>query len=269
MIRGRDVMLDRDVAALHLVDVRTLVQAVKRNRRRFPRDFVFELTPREFRIVWTRSRTKRTHGGRRTPPLVFTEAGVAMASAVLRGGHPERMLASLLRQAVHKSGEPFALIERAAQIPLQMALGAGDGRVDRFLQGAANAGDERRRGRGGDPPTWLARALSRLSGLGAEAGAQPAEDPEDDLWRKVRRLLADARPAREDPLELQRRIRQALANPGGRNRQVGLPVRLPDTLVRLPLDPPDLDSSNRLGNRLRICPRKRPVAGPVPGKDGA
>ena len=47
LIRGRKVMLDRDLAALYQVETRTLVQAVKRNRDRFPRDFMFQLSKRE------------------------------------------------------------------------------------------------------------------------------------------------------------------------------------------------------------------------------
>ena len=78
-------MLDADLAELYDVDTRSLVQGVKRNRARFPEDFMFQLSADEYTLL--RSQTvisKAGRGGRRTPPYAFTEHGVAMLSAVLR-----------------------------------------------------------------------------------------------------------------------------------------------------------------------------------------
>ena len=90
LLRGHKVMLDADLAVLYGVDTRELVQAVKRNSRRFPTDFMFQLTADEFARL--RSQTvisKPGRGGRRTPPYAFTEQGVAMLSSVL---HSERAI---------------------------------------------------------------------------------------------------------------------------------------------------------------------------------
>ena len=84
-IRGMQLMLDRDLAALYQVETRKLKQAVKRNRERFPPDFMFELTAEELKN-W-RSQFVTSNGdkmGLRHPPMAFTEQGVAMLSSVLR-----------------------------------------------------------------------------------------------------------------------------------------------------------------------------------------
>jgi ORF6N domain-containing protein len=84
LIRGKKVMLDRDLAALYGVETRVLNQAVRRNERRFPDDFMFQLTAEELndwksQIVIS----NKEKLGLRKPPLAFTEQGVAMLSSVL------------------------------------------------------------------------------------------------------------------------------------------------------------------------------------------
>ena len=84
MIRGLKVMLDRDLAALYGVETRALKQAVRRNADRFPDDFMFVLTGKEF-INW-RSQFVTSNSdkmGLRHAPMAFTEQGVAMLSTVL------------------------------------------------------------------------------------------------------------------------------------------------------------------------------------------
>ena len=84
-MRGQSVMLDHDLATLYGVNAKALNQAVKRNRDRFPPDFMFRLTAKETRILRSQIVTSRSgHGGRRHAPYVFTELGVAMLSSVLR-----------------------------------------------------------------------------------------------------------------------------------------------------------------------------------------
>ena len=81
-------MLDADLANLYGVETRVLIQAVKRNSGRFPRDFMFQLSVDEAESL--RSQTvisNKGRGGRRYLPFVFTEQGVAMLSSVL---HSER-----------------------------------------------------------------------------------------------------------------------------------------------------------------------------------
>ena len=82
-------MLDADLADLYGVPTRALVQAVKRNSRRFPLEFMFQLTEQEVAILKSQSVTSSTKqvaqwGGRRKPVHAFTEQGVATLSSVLR-----------------------------------------------------------------------------------------------------------------------------------------------------------------------------------------
>lgn len=84
-IRGKKVLLDRDLAVLYCVQTKVLKQAVRRNAKRFPDDFMFELTTQEFenwksQFVTSNSTDKM---GLRYKPMAFTEQGVAMLSSVL------------------------------------------------------------------------------------------------------------------------------------------------------------------------------------------
>ena len=84
LIRGMKVMLDRDLAEMYGVETRVLNQAVKRNLKRFPEDFMFQLTSGEMKN-WTSQIviSNREKMGLRKPPFAFTEQGVAMLSSVL------------------------------------------------------------------------------------------------------------------------------------------------------------------------------------------
>ena len=83
LLRGHKVMLDFDLAGLYGVETKVLNKAVRRNLARFPDDFMFELSEREFADLRFQTGTSRW-GGRRYPPYAFTEQGVAMLSSVLR-----------------------------------------------------------------------------------------------------------------------------------------------------------------------------------------
>lgn len=83
LIRGEKVMLDADLAELYGVETKVLVQAVKRNKDRFPDDFMFQLTKQEVNNLRSQFVTS-SWGGRRYPPYAFTEQGVAMLSSVLK-----------------------------------------------------------------------------------------------------------------------------------------------------------------------------------------
>ncbi|MDP2320366.1 MAG: ORF6N domain-containing protein [Acidobacteriota bacterium] len=78
------VVVDEDLARLYGVTTRQLNQALKRNRRRFPKDFAFQLTVAECRILKSQSViSSGGHGGRRTRPWAFTEHGAIMAASLL------------------------------------------------------------------------------------------------------------------------------------------------------------------------------------------
>ena len=84
-IRGKQVMLDSDLASLYQVETKNLNKAVKRNTERFPASFCFQLTEEEVENLRFQIGTSSlSYGGRRYLPYVFTEQGVAMASAILR-----------------------------------------------------------------------------------------------------------------------------------------------------------------------------------------
>ncbi len=88
LIRGKKVMLDRDLAKLYGVEPKTLNQAVKRNSKRFPEDFMFTLDFKEFSSLKSQIVTS-SWGGVRKMPHAFTEQGVAMLSSVL---HSQRAI---------------------------------------------------------------------------------------------------------------------------------------------------------------------------------
>lgn len=84
VLRGQRVLLDAELAALYGVATKVLLQAVKRNARRFPQDFMMQLTAAEWASLRSQFVTSKTgRGGRRYPPYAFTEQGVAMLSSVL------------------------------------------------------------------------------------------------------------------------------------------------------------------------------------------
>ena len=85
LVRGHKVMLDSDLAEIYGVPTFRLNEQVKRNRRRFPPDSMFQVSKKESEALTSQiEMSKRGRGGRRTLPYVFTEQGVAMLSSVLR-----------------------------------------------------------------------------------------------------------------------------------------------------------------------------------------
>ena len=84
VIRGQKVMLSMHLAELYEVEVRALVQAVKRNKDRFPEDFMFQLSAEEYENLKSQIVISRWGGARRETPYAFTEQGIAMLSSVLK-----------------------------------------------------------------------------------------------------------------------------------------------------------------------------------------
>ena len=103
MVRGQRVMLDSDLAKLYGVTTFNLNKAVKRNWRRFPSDFMFQLSPDEHeRLIFQSGISKAAgRGGRRHDPYVFTEHGVAMLSSVLRSERAIRVNIAIMRAFAH------------------------------------------------------------------------------------------------------------------------------------------------------------------------
>lgn len=113
-IRGERVMLDRDLANLYDTETKSLNLAVKRNIKRFPTDFMFQLTKEEWedlrfhietlekqeKSLRLQNETSKGRGGTRYLPYVFTEQGVAMLSGVLRSDRAIKMNIAIMRAFV-------------------------------------------------------------------------------------------------------------------------------------------------------------------------
>jgi hypothetical protein len=101
-IRGQRVMLDFDLAELYEVETRVLNQAVKRNIKRFPDDFMFQLTSQEWEILKSQFviSKQEKRGGTQKLPFVFTEQGLAMLSGVLNSDKAIKVNIGIMRAFV-------------------------------------------------------------------------------------------------------------------------------------------------------------------------
>lgn len=99
ILRGQTVVLSPDLALLYRVPVRALVQAVKRNKTRFPSDFMFQLRASE-RTILKSQFVISSWGGARSLPYAFTEQGVAMLSSVLRSERAVQVNIAIMRAFV-------------------------------------------------------------------------------------------------------------------------------------------------------------------------
>lgn len=119
LVRGEKVLMDADLAELYGVETKTLNRAVKRNAKRFPADFMFQLTRQEWSYLRCQSGTSSSkstekqkdpnlksksatsnYGGRRLPPYAFTEQGVAMLSSVLNSDKAIEVNIAIMRTFV-------------------------------------------------------------------------------------------------------------------------------------------------------------------------
>jgi hypothetical protein len=97
VFRGERVLLDAELALLYGVETRVLIQAVKRNLERFPGDFMFQLTEKEWADLKSQTVISSSWGGRRSAPYAFTELGVAMLSSVLNSERAIQVNISIMR----------------------------------------------------------------------------------------------------------------------------------------------------------------------------
>jgi phage regulator Rha-like protein len=101
IVRGQRVILDSDLAHLYGVTVKRLNEQVKRNKRRFPADFVLRLRGSEVTFLRSQNATSKTgRGGRRYLPFAFTEHGAIMAATVLNSEHATKMCIFVVRAFV-------------------------------------------------------------------------------------------------------------------------------------------------------------------------
>lgn len=126
VVRGRQVMLDEDLADLYGVATKRLVEQVKRNVDRFPEDFMFQLDKEEAAALRSQIATSNTgRGGRRYAPYVFTEQGVAMLSSVLRSKRAIAVNIEIMRTFVElrRVASSYAAIEERLE---QIERGMGE-----------------------------------------------------------------------------------------------------------------------------------------------
>ncbi len=100
-VRGEKVMLDYDLASLYDVQNKVLKQAVRRNIKRFPPDFMFELSLQEYHSLRSQNVTLKRGEHTKYPPFAFTEQGVAMLSSVLKSNRAIEVNIAIMRAFIH------------------------------------------------------------------------------------------------------------------------------------------------------------------------
>ena len=143
VIRGQQVMLDRDLAELYGVETRILNQAVKRNIERFPQRFMFQLNDNEYSFLRSQIVTSKTEtrGGRQYLPYAFTEQGCAMLSSVLRSETAIQVSIKIMdafvamRHFLQNNAQVFAELKaiRQHQIDTDLHLKESDRRIDELF----------------------------------------------------------------------------------------------------------------------------------------
>jgi hypothetical protein len=138
-IRGFKVMLDSDLAKLYEVPTYRLNEAVKRNIKRFPPDFMFQLTDEEWKGLRSQiAISKSNRGGRRSAPFVFTEQGIAMLSTVLNSERAIDVNINIMRAFVnlrHYAFSQTAANEQVAELRklLMLYIEKNDKRVNEII----------------------------------------------------------------------------------------------------------------------------------------
>ena len=111
-------MLDRDLADLYCVTTKRLNEQVRRNIKRFPADFMFELTSVEHSTLRSQIATSKTgRGGRRYAPFVFAEQGIAMLSSVLKSERAIQVNVAIMRVVLRFGSHGFSRFRSRKKLP--------------------------------------------------------------------------------------------------------------------------------------------------------
>jgi len=133
-IRGQKVLLDSDLARLYRVDIKRLNEQVKRNRERFPEDFMFQLTSEEYISLRSQFATLKRGQHRKYLPHVFTEHGAIMAASVLNSPRAIGMSIYVVRAFVRLRESLFPHKELAEKIAeLESKVGDHDASIDTII----------------------------------------------------------------------------------------------------------------------------------------
>jgi hypothetical protein len=153
-IRGERVMIDKDLAFLYEVETRVLNQAVKRNSKRFPGDFMFQLTENEYELLKNNltnasmsSHFVMTYSAKRPKsalPYAFTEQGVAMLSGILNSDKAIRMNIAIMRAfvAVRKIALEKTDIKQQLQL-IKERIGEHDAQLSQLYDAMENLLNEK------------------------------------------------------------------------------------------------------------------------------
>jgi len=135
ILRQQKIILDTALAELYGVPVKRLNEQTKRNRKRFPLDFMFQLTPRENKCLRSQFATSNiSRGGRRSLPYAFTEHGAIMAATVLNSEQAVRMSVFVVRAFVRLRQVLAANKEFAHQIKeLEEHVETHDGTIQKII----------------------------------------------------------------------------------------------------------------------------------------
>jgi hypothetical protein len=156
-IRDERVMLDRDLAALYETETKALNLAVKRNLKRFPADFMFQLTKEEFEVLRfqietlenqntlrLQNETSNGRGGTRYLPYAFTEQGVAMLSGILHSDKAIVMNIAIMRAFVEVRRILFRQNDLKEQLKqIKERLGEHDAQLNHIYDAMENLLDEK------------------------------------------------------------------------------------------------------------------------------
>ena len=135
LLRGQKVMLDADLANLYGVDARQLKRQVRRNRDRFPTDFMFELSKEEYDALRRHFGTLKRGEHSKYLPYAFTEQGVAMLSSVLRSKRAVRVNIRIMRAFVKLRELVGAHKELAGKLAeLERTVVSHDGHIQSLFQ---------------------------------------------------------------------------------------------------------------------------------------
>lgn len=136
ILRHNKVILDTDLAELYGVPVKRLNQQIKRNRERFPSDFMFQLTAKEHEVLRSQFATSKAgRGGRRYPPFAFTEHGAIMAATVLNSQRAIKMSVFVVRAFVRLRELLATNRQLAAKIDeLENRLDTHDSKIQELIE---------------------------------------------------------------------------------------------------------------------------------------
>lgn len=135
LIRGQKVILDADLAELYGTETKRLNEQVKRNIKRFPKDFCFQLSEEEYSDLRSQIATSSRHGGRRYMPYVFTEHGALMAATVLNTSLAVEVSVYVVRTFVRLREVLAANQQLAARlIELEHKVGTHDSAIAELIE---------------------------------------------------------------------------------------------------------------------------------------